>query len=49
VVGTPEVLQVRTGTHGSELHVVLDLAGPKVAVTRVEEGENRLRIHLQRQ
>ena len=49
VVGTPEVLQVRTGIHGSELHVVLDLAGPKVTVTRVEEGENRLRIHLQRQ
>lgn len=49
VVGTPEVLQVRTGTHGSELHVVLDLASPKVTVTRVEEGENRLRIHLQRQ
>jgi molecular chaperone DnaK len=49
VVGTPEVLQVRTGIHGNELHVVLDLAGPKVAVTRVEEGENRLRIHLQRQ
>ncbi len=49
VVGTPEVLQVRTGTHGSELHIVLDLASPKVTVTRVEEGENRLRIHLQRQ
>jgi uncharacterized protein (TIGR02266 family) len=49
MVGTPEVLQVRTGIHGSELHVVLDLAGPKVTVTRVEEGENRLRIHLQRQ
>ncbi|HEX4960956.1 MAG TPA: TIGR02266 family protein [Thermoanaerobaculia bacterium] len=49
-VGTPEVLQVRTGIHpGNELHVVLDLAGPKVAVTRVEEGENRLRIHLQKQ
>ncbi|MEA2600615.1 MAG: molecular chaperone DnaK [Acidobacteriota bacterium] len=48
-VGTPEVLQVRTGIHGNELHVVLDLAGPKVTVTRVEEGENRLRIHLQRQ
>ena len=50
VVGTPEVLQVRTGLHaGNELHVVLDLAGPKVTVTRVEEGENRLRIHLQKQ
>jgi hypothetical protein len=50
VVGTPEVLQVRTGLHaGNELHVVLDLAGPKVTVTGVEEGENRLRIHLQKQ
>jgi uncharacterized protein (TIGR02266 family) len=49
-VGTPEVLQVRTGVHaGDELHVVLDLAGPKVTVTGVEEGENRLRIHLRKQ
>ncbi len=49
-VGTPEVLQVRTGLHaGDELHVVLDLAGPKVTVTGVEEGENKLRIHLQKQ
>jgi hypothetical protein len=49
-VGTPEVLQVRTGLHaGDELHIVLDLAGPKVTVTGVEEGENRLRIHLQKQ
>jgi molecular chaperone DnaK len=49
-VGTPEVLQVRTGLHaGDELHVVLDLAGPKVTVTGIEEGENRLRIHLQKQ
>jgi len=49
-VGTPEVLQVRTGLHaGDELHIVLDLAGPKVSVTGVEEGENRLRIHLKRQ
>ena len=52
VVGTPEVLQVRTGSTpsaGSELHVVLDLAHPKVTVTQVEPGPNRLRIHLQRQ
>jgi hypothetical protein len=49
-VGSPEVLQVRTGLHaGDELHIVLDLAGPKVTVTGVEEGENRLRIHLQKQ
>jgi molecular chaperone DnaK len=50
VVGTPEVLQVRTGLHpGGELFVVLDLASPKVTVTRVDEGDGRLRIHLQRQ
>ncbi len=50
VVGTPEVLQVRTGLHaGGELHIVLDLGGPKVAVTSVEEGENQLRIHLKKQ
>jgi hypothetical protein len=52
VVGTPEVLQVRTGfhagAHGNELHVVLDLANPGVAVTQVESGPKRLRIHLQR-
>ncbi|HYO13441.1 MAG TPA: TIGR02266 family protein [Thermoanaerobaculia bacterium] len=52
VVGTTEVLQVRVGYHprpgGNELHIVLDLAHPDVAVTRVEEGEERLRIHLQR-
>ena len=53
VVGTGDVLQVRLGYHpkagGNELHVVLDLAHPSVAVTRVEEGEDRLRIHLERQ
>lgn len=53
VVGSGEVLQVRIGYHtrpgGNELHVVLDLAHPDVTVTRVEEGEDRLRIHLQRQ
>jgi molecular chaperone DnaK len=52
VVGTPEVLQIRTGihpgAHGNELHVVLDLAHPNVAVTQVEAGPQRLRIHLQR-
>ncbi len=52
VVGTPEVLQIRTGLHagarGSELHVVLDLAHPNVTVTQVEPGSHRLRIHLQR-
>ncbi|HKV07795.1 MAG TPA: hypothetical protein VJ725_06645, partial [Thermoanaerobaculia bacterium] len=52
VVGTGDVLQVRVGYHpkagGNELHVVLDLAHPTVAVTRVEEGEDRLKIHLER-
>jgi molecular chaperone DnaK len=48
VVGTPELLQIRTGTHGGELHVVLDLAHPTVTVTQVEPGPHRLRIHLQR-
>lgn len=52
VVGTPEVLQIRTGyhsgAHGNEVHVVLDLANPSVKVTQVEAGPQRLRIHLQR-
>lgn len=48
VAGTPELLQIRTGAHGSELHVVLDLAHPNVVVTQVEAGPQRLRIHLQR-
>jgi hypothetical protein len=52
VVGTQEVLQIRTGihpgAHGNELHVVLDLAHPNVTVTQVEAGPQRLRIHLQR-
>jgi molecular chaperone DnaK len=48
VAGTPELLQIRTGAHGNELHVVLDLAHPNVVVTQVEPGPQRLRIHLQR-
>jgi hypothetical protein len=52
VVGTQEVLQIRTGihagAHGNELHMVLDLAHPNVTVTQVEAGPQRLRIHLQR-
>jgi uncharacterized protein (TIGR02266 family) len=53
VVGTAEVLQVRTGYHpeagsSGELHVVLDLAHPAVAVTGVEQEPGRLRIHLRR-
>ncbi len=52
VVGTAEVLQVRTGYHpeagSGELHVVLDLAHPAVAITGVEQEPRRLRIHLKR-
>ncbi|HEY7215287.1 MAG TPA: TIGR02266 family protein [Thermoanaerobaculia bacterium] len=52
VVGTPEVLQVRTGYHpeagNGELHVVLDLAHPAVTVTGIEQEPHRLRIHLKR-
>ncbi|HEX9943859.1 MAG TPA: TIGR02266 family protein [Thermoanaerobaculia bacterium] len=52
VVGTPELLQVRVGYHPEagrgELHVVLDLARPNVAVTSVEQGPHQLRIRLER-
>jgi uncharacterized protein (TIGR02266 family) len=52
-VGTGEVKQVRTGFHekagGNELHIVIDLAGPGVKVTRIDAQGNQLRIHLQRQ
>jgi hypothetical protein len=52
VVGTSEVLQVRVGYHPEagqgELHVVLDLAHPGVTVTRMEAGQHRLRLQLQR-
>jgi uncharacterized protein (TIGR02266 family) len=52
-VGTGEVKQMRMGFHekagGNELHVVLDLAGPGVKVTRIQAKDNQLRIHLQRQ
>ena len=49
--GTPQLRQVRTGYHqkagGNELHVVLDLAGPGVKVTRIDRDGQRLRIHLE--
>ncbi len=52
VVGTGEVLQVRTGDHPEagrgELHVVLDLAHPSVRIVGVEQGPRQLRIRLQR-
>jgi uncharacterized protein (TIGR02266 family) len=51
VVGTHQLLQVRTGYHvapkGNELHVVLDLAGFGVEVTGIEAEGERLHIHLQ--
>jgi uncharacterized protein (TIGR02266 family) len=50
-VGTGELKQVRIALHekpgGSQLHVVLDLGGAAVKVTRVEAREKQLRIHLQ--
>lgn len=49
-VGTSEIKQVRIGYHANnELHVVLDLADPRIKVTRIEPRENHLRIHLQGQ
>lgn len=50
-VGTPELLRIRTGFHPqdrvNELHVVLDLAGSGIELTRAEASENRLRLHLE--
>ncbi|HZF10927.1 MAG TPA: TIGR02266 family protein [Thermoanaerobaculia bacterium] len=50
VVGTRQLLQVRTGSHagpqGNELHVVLDLTGPGVEVTGIEAEGRQLHIHL---
>jgi hypothetical protein len=51
-VGTGEVKDIRIGYHdapkGHALHVVIDLAGSKVKVTRVDHDGLRLRIHLQK-
>src|SRR6185436_41038 len=50
-VGTSEVKQIRVGYHekpgGNELHVVIDLTGPRVKIARIEPDGQRLRIHLQ--
>lgn len=50
-VGTSEVKQIRVGYHqkagGNELHIVLDLAGSRTKVARIEPDGQRLRIHLQ--
>ncbi|HEV8581795.1 MAG TPA: TIGR02266 family protein [Thermoanaerobaculia bacterium] len=52
VAGTAELLQIRMGYHPEagrgELHVVLDLAHPTVAVTGMVQEPHRLRIRLQR-
>lgn len=49
--GTGELRQIRVGYHqkggNNELHIVLDLEGPRVKVVRVEPDGQRLRIHLQ--
>jgi uncharacterized protein (TIGR02266 family) len=49
--GTGELRQIRVGYHqkggGNELHIVLDLEGPRVKVLRIEPDGQRLRIHLQ--
>jgi hypothetical protein len=51
-VGTGEVKDVRIGYHdapkGHALHVVIDLAGARVKVSRVDHDGQRLRIHLQK-
>ncbi|HBL26127.1 MAG TPA: hypothetical protein DD490_04750, partial [Acidobacteria bacterium] len=51
-VGTSEVRRIRVGYHeesGGSLHVVLDLAGSRVRIGRVEPDGQRLRITLQAQ
>jgi PilZ domain len=49
--GSPELTAIRSALHlqpgGNELHVVLDLASPRVAVSRIEETAAGLRILLQ--
>lgn len=50
-VDTPELVRIRTGFHPqdrvNELHVVLDLAGSEIELTRADASENRLRLHLE--
>ncbi|HXO43180.1 MAG TPA: TIGR02266 family protein [Thermoanaerobaculia bacterium] len=46
-VGTPELLQIRTGYHPPrDLHIVLDLGKREVQVTAIEAGPRQLHIHL---
>jgi len=52
-VDAPELRRIRTGHHrkpgGDELHVVLDLASPRVRLTEIEADGSRLRLTLRRQ
>lgn len=52
-VDAPELQRIRTGHHrkpgGDELHVVLDLASPRVHLTEIEADGSRLRLTLRRQ
>jgi uncharacterized protein (TIGR02266 family) len=47
-VGTAEVKQVRVGFHskpeGNELHVVIDLASPRIQLMRVVASDNRIEL-----
>jgi len=49
-VGTTEVKEIRVGFHGQggqgELHVVLDLASPRVKLVRLSATDNRIEIQL---
>jgi len=49
-VSTGEVKQVRLGYHakpeGNELHVVIDLASPRVKLLRATPVDNRLELLL---
>jgi len=49
-VGTTEVKEIRVGFHGQggqgELHVVLDLASPRVKLVRLSASDNRIEIQL---
>jgi molecular chaperone DnaK len=46
-VGTPELLQIRTGYHPPrDLHIVLDLGKREVQITGIEPGPRQLHIHL---
>jgi hypothetical protein len=52
-VHTAQLKQIRSGIHGSpsgsELHVVLDLASPKVKLAKIEPEGSKLLLHLSSQ